>query len=345
MTEPRENGGEAMSELTRDVWNLDATAFPRSGRPEEQAEFLLRYAVLAPSSHNTQPWAFEIDGRRIDVHGDPAGWLEVADGDRRELHLSVGCALENLLVAAEHFGFAPEVRYMERGGRDDTLMARVRLEEAGPGYVRSRPPALFEAIPRRHTNHGEYDGRSVPDDVRAELEGVAAEDGIEIRFTDDGDVRRRVDALTVRADALQFADRAWREELAAWMKRGVFGTGWLISKLSGLAVSHLDLSGSVGKKDSQLLRSASLLGLVAVADVDRTSRVQSGQVFERLFLAATDEGLALQPMNQVLQVPETRRAFEALLPDGWGTPQITFRLGYAEPEVHTPRRPLASFLR
>lgn len=76
-----------------------------------------------------------------------------------------------------------------------------------------------------------------------------------------------------------------------------------------------------------------------------TQQLQVGQVFERMFLTVTALGMALQPMNQILQVAETRTAFEELLPAAWGEPQLTFRLGYARPEEHTPRRELSDVLR
>lgn len=333
-----------MSDRSERMWRVDADAFPRDGTTDDQAAFLVRYAVLAPSSHNSQPWAFRVRDGSVEVLADTSRWLRVADADRRELHLSVGCALENLLVAAEAFGFAPEVRY-EPDGSDADRVARVELERAGEGFSPLRPPELFDAIPRRHTNHGEYDGRPIPESVRADLGDLAFEPGIAIRFTDDPAVRRRVDELTARADALQFADPGWREELGEWLGRGVFGHGWLTSKMAGLAVTHLNLARSQSRKDTELLRSASLLGLVDVDRVDRESRVRAGQVFERLFLAVTEAGLALQPMNQILQVEEVRDEFEALLPGAWGRPQITFRLGYGESEDHTPRRPLEEVLR
>ncbi|NIP56684.1 MAG: nitroreductase [Gemmatimonadetes bacterium] len=333
-----------MSDRSKEMWSVDSDAFPSDGSREDQAAFLLRYAVLAPSSHNSQPWAFRVRDGTVDVYADPSRWLRVADADRRELYLSVGCAVENLVVAAEAFGFEPEVRF-EPGGSDGELVARVALGSPGTSVDRSRPPGLFDAIPRRQTNHGEFDGRPIPPAVRTGLEGLALEPGITVRFTDDPAVRREVDELTARADALQFADPRWRKELGEWLGRGVFGHGWLMSKAAQLAVSHLNLARSQSRKDTELLRSASLLGLVDVEAVDRESRVRAGQVFERLFLAATDAGLALQPMNQILQVEETRDEFEALLPGDWGRPQITFRLGYGESEEHTPRRPLEEVVR
>jgi len=51
--------------LTRSVWDIDAGEFPTDGPVEDQATFLLRYAILAPSSHNAQPWAFDVAGNEL----------------------------------------------------------------------------------------------------------------------------------------------------------------------------------------------------------------------------------------------------------------------------------------
>jgi nitroreductase len=333
-----------MMHLSTDAWGVSPEDFPRDGSPGEQAAFLVRYAILAPSSHNSQPWEFRIDNDQVELHADLSRWLRVADADQRELYLSVGCALENLIVAAEHFGFSPTVGYVPNQ-HNAALVARLRLEKARDEDSPSRPVHLFAAIPQRHTNRREYDNRPVPEAVLSKLEALAVEPGISVHFTNDVDVRRRVEALTLKADAHQFADPEWRQELGYWFGQGAFGTSWLISKVAQFAVSHLNLSTSTRKKDQGLLQSASTLGLVSVDEVTRESRVRAGQVFERLCLAATNAGLVLQPMNQILQVAEVRDEFEDLLPVEWSPPQITFRLGYAEAEDHTPRRPLEDVIR
>lgn len=326
-----------------DPWTIDEADFPRDGSREEQLRFLIRYAILAPSSHNSEPWLFDVEGGRVTLRLDPDRWLRVADADQRELHVSAGCALENLLVAGEHFGFAGQVSYFPEG-EEERLVARVDFaaDEAGSSH---RPPELFRAVTRRHTNHRPYDGEPVPEEDRTRLEGAAAEDGVRIRLTDDPEIRRTMDELVVRADALQFADPEWRAELGEWMGRGVFGTGWVLSKLSQLAVTHLNLARGTAKKDSELLGSASLLGVVTTDGTTRTLQVRAGQVFERMFLLATSMEMALQPMNQVLQLPVTKLEFAEVLPEAWGEPQLTFRLGYAEPEDHTPRRGLDDVVR
>lgn len=104
--------------------------FPREGTPVEQFGFLMRYAVIAPSSHNTQPWKFAVKPDRVDVYIDESRWLRVADRNRRELYVSIGCALENLLVAAEQFGFDHRVTYFPAAG-DENPAVTVELSRGG----------------------------------------------------------------------------------------------------------------------------------------------------------------------------------------------------------------------
>jgi nitroreductase len=324
-------------------WEVDERDFPRQGDAAERLTHLLRYAILAPSSHNTQPWAFAVGGKQIRIYADRTRWLEIADADQRELHVSIGCALENALVAAEHFGYGHRVAYLPDPEEGD-LVAVVALEPGGePSGVRS--DELFDAIPARRTNHQPYDGRAVAQEERVRLEACCVEEDVLLHVTDDVEIKREVDELIVRADARQFADPAWREELGYWMGQGVFGTGWLMSKVSQLAVTYLNMGKGTGKKDSELLMSAPLLAVISSPADERVSQVKAGQVFERVALMATALGLSVHPMSQILEIPELKAEVADLIPTPDVVPQHTFRLGYAEAEEdHTPRRPLEDAL-
>ncbi len=116
--------------LTRDVWDLSERDFPRAGPIDLQLRFLLRYAILAPSVKNTQPWSFTVASNRVHLAAARNRDLPVADPHQRELYISLGCALENLLVAAEHFGFSHEVTYFPTP-EDDRLVATVAFSTGG----------------------------------------------------------------------------------------------------------------------------------------------------------------------------------------------------------------------
>jgi len=56
-------------------WQIKEHDFPRDGDSAEKLKFLLRYAILAPSSHNTQPWKFSVGKDEIRIFVDKTRWL------------------------------------------------------------------------------------------------------------------------------------------------------------------------------------------------------------------------------------------------------------------------------
>ena len=62
---------------------------------------LVRYATLAPSSHNTQCWKFAVEGKGITILPDLSRRCPVVDPDDHHLYVSLGCAAENLVLAAK----------------------------------------------------------------------------------------------------------------------------------------------------------------------------------------------------------------------------------------------------
>ena len=66
---------------------------------------LIRYATLAPSGHNAQPWKFAAKETRSELSRIMPGVCPVVDPQDRELWISLGCALENLIIAADAAGY------------------------------------------------------------------------------------------------------------------------------------------------------------------------------------------------------------------------------------------------
>jgi nitroreductase len=324
-------------------WQIKEHDFPRDGDSVEKLKFLLRYAILAPSSHNTQPWKFSVGEDKIQVFIDRTRWLKVADPDQRELYISVGCALENLLIAAEHFRYGHQVAYLPEPA-NEALVATVKFKPQGqpPPF---RDSALFNAIATRHTNRKVYEERPIPQGDLQHLQNYCVEEGIWLHMTDDIEIKRKVDELIVRGDAIQFSDPAFREELGYWLGQGVFGASWLIAKMEQLAVTYMNIGKGQAKKDSEVLMSAPVLADISSRVNDRESQVKVGQVFERVCLAATMLGIRVHPMSQILEIPELKAEVSKLIPKPDVFPQHTFRLGYTEQEKeHTPRRQLEEVL-
>jgi len=329
-----------------DPWAVSADEFPDDASPETQFAFLVRYAVLAPSSHNTQPWRFSVDDGGVDVYADTERWLPVADADRRELFVSVGCALENLLVAAERFDFDHEVTYFPDGASDhpddDRFVHVARVVLTPDGSRSALRGGLFEALTERSTNHGPFYGEVSPTTRGALAEAVTDAD-IWARFVESAETKAALGDLVTRADRRQFENPSYRRELGEWIGNGALEPSWLKAKLGQLVVTHLDLGDRQAATDSVLVESAPVVVALG-SDADTLSaRVRVGQTFERLALFATTEGLSVHPMSQVLELADLREELVETLGVETGVVQHLFRLGYADPEPgRSSRRPLAA---
>ncbi|VVB64017.1 Putative TM nitroreductase [uncultured archaeon] len=293
------------------------------GRDLYARDLLLGYAILAPSCYNTQPWKFAADDKEIKIFADEARWLKVADADQRELYISIACALENLLIAAEHFGYSHRVSHSE-----DEKAVVVQIGFSGKSST-FRGQELFEAIKIRHTNRKRYQIRPIPSETLALLQDVCIEDGIMIKMAEDEETKEKMSDLVSQANALMFSNPAFRKELGHWYGQGAFGSPLLISKICQMLITQFDLGKLQAKNDSKTLMSASVLAMVCSEKNERSTQVQAGQVFERIWLKATALGISLQPMTQVLRVPDLKKEAASLFSCSDDYPQQIFRLGYA----------------
>jgi nitroreductase len=328
-------------EASQEAWNIKESDFPINSSSEEKLAFLVNYAILAPSSHNSQPWKFNVTKDEILVYADKSRWLQVADADKRELYISVGCALENLIVAADHFGYNCSVTYFS--GQED-LVAKVVLQ---PGDNLSRDSRLFYAILSRQTNRNAYEPLAISDADMDTIYSLSSDANASIFITSNSAVKKSFLDQVVQANEVQYSDANFKSELGHWLGQGVMGPTGMQAKMAQLEVVFLDMGPQQTKKDAELINSTPYLGFIRTANNDSISSLKVGRVLERFWLAATALGISLHPMSQALEVKPTKANLTGLLPaeSGMTHLQQAFRLGYAKPiKVHSPRRPLDDVL-
>ncbi len=329
-------------ESSLEVWNLNESDFPAdSSQPHEKMAFLLNYAILAPSSHNSQPWKFNVSDDKILLFADRSRWLSVADGDKREMHISLGAALENLILAAENFGYNCTVSLFP--GQED-LVATVSLQEAALSAANT---SLFQAIPLRRTNRNPYETQALSQADLNSLLGYSSGPDVAVFLSQDPDTIEAFRKLVVQADGILYSDIDYKSELGRWLGLGVMGPRGVRAKMAQLAVVFLDVGPEQIRKDSDLINSTPCIGFICTAENDSLSSLQAGRALERLWLAAASKGLSLQPMSQPLEVRQVKADLDSLLPAAWDkrAVQQTFRLGYAASQgEHSGRRPLQDVL-
>jgi nitroreductase len=328
-------------EASLDAWNIKESDFPINSSSEEKLTFLINYAILAPSSHNSQPWKFNVTKDEILVFADKSRRLQIADADQRELYISLGCALENLIVAADHFGYNCSVAYFPE---EVDLVAKAVLR---PSANSSEDPRLFSAMLSRQTNRNPYKSRAITDADLEMIRRLSSDPDVNIFMTSDSAIKKGFLEQVVQANSVQYSDANYKSELGHWLGQGVMGPTGIDAKMSQLAVVFLDMGPEQTKKDSELINSTPYLGFISTANNDSVSAIKAGMVLERFWLAATALGISLHPMSQALEVPQTKANLTGILPEKSRMPQLqqAFRLGYAKPvEEHSPRRPLEEVL-
>ncbi|MCB0211681.1 MAG: hypothetical protein KDJ52_20250 [Anaerolineae bacterium] len=325
-------------------WHINERDYPSYGSLVDKEKFLLQYAILAPSKYNIQPWRFAINEDEVQFWLDPSCWLTASDPNRRELHISIGAALENFLIAAEHFGFGHTVTYFPEADQPE-FIASVLLSPNGSPSPFRKDKKMFYAIINRHTSRNAYEALTIPKTDLSQIENCCAEPNIKLHLTNDLRLKKQVDALMIQADALQFASPSFREELTYWLKEGAFSASWLVTKMGRLATAYLGQDKLSPASEQKVLNYAPFLAILSSMEDNRKAYVATGQAFERTALIASSLGVQLQPMTQIIEVPQCREALKSLVPIASGFPQHIFRLGYGSREKsHTPRHALNEVL-
>ncbi|WP_448580412.1 Acg family FMN-binding oxidoreductase [Thermaurantiacus sp.] len=332
-------------------WQINERDYPQHGTPEERLRFLLGYAILAPSGHNTQPWLFQLRPDGVDLIADRTRCLPVVDPFDRALVISCGAALGHLCTAMRFYGVEPDVRLLP-----DALDADLLAHVAFGADVRpsSRDVARFRAITRRRTTRKHYPEEPLPDGLAQALHADAAAEGCELAIVSDLEQRRAIAALVAEGDRAQFRNPAFRRELASWvhsrrassrdgMSGAAFGMPDVLSAVGGLVIRTFDMGDRQGATDEAIATGSPALLVLGTRADDPRAWLAAGMALSSILLDVTAAGWTSAYLNQPVETDALRpRLGEAA--GIAGHPQLLFRIGRAEPGEPAVRRPVHEVL-
>ncbi|MGA2371182.1 MAG: Acg family FMN-binding oxidoreductase [Candidatus Korobacteraceae bacterium] len=333
---------------------------------------LVSAAILAASPHNTQPWLFKVSDSSIELHIDTRRNVGALDPYLREEHIGIGCALENLILAAPANGYTATATLVPGqlapipAEPKPQLLARIDLT---PG--KREADELYNAIPLRHTNRGRYDShKPLPPDFLDALSHLPDGDA-DVKlflFTNEAD-RKNIAKVSSAANKEIYSDPNVQAGSEHWVRLqwsqvqryrdgltiDAFGLPPIATGIvKTLPQRMLGWLGSRSQKDtySDLMLSAPLIGFIAVRDrYDQQQCLLAGRTWQRAHLFATAKGIAARPCNESVEMVDHERALGqpasrvALLNEITGdhTWQSTFvfYMGYPTLAAHaSPRRPV-----
>jgi nitroreductase len=332
-------------------WSISADNYPADSYASDQLEFLLQYALLAPSPHNTQPWLFRINTTDAELYLDRRRLLPVVDPEAREMVLSCGAALSNLRIATEYFSHSFQVEILPDPANPQ-FIARFHL--GLQGETTGEDITLFHAITQRHTNRLPFEDKPIPTNLLEEWTALAGELGCWFLPYQDDTSRQTLAALVAEGDQRQWSDKPFRAELAQWIRTkpaehgdglspSVAGVGERMSFASSFLVRNFNRGEGQAATDREVVLHSPVLAVLGTASDDLPAWINAGQALQRILLAARSEDIWSSFLNQPVEIPDLRlRLSEAIGASGF--PQVLLRLGYGPEAPPAPRRSLRQML-
>ncbi|TNF61256.1 MAG: twin-arginine translocation pathway signal protein [Burkholderiales bacterium] len=342
------------------------------GEEPDLRRWVLAHAILAPHSHNLQSWLVDLSvPGQITLSIDRTRLLPETDPYSRQMMMSQGTFLELLDQAARQRGHRADITLFPQGTFgpqevDDRPTALIRLEpDAGV-----RPEPLFAQVFRRRTNRQAYEARPpAPQAIQAILDATAGQPfrvGVTTTQQSESMTRQR-----------EIAKEAWRIELTTPrtvlesykvlrigpreiaehrdgisinepMLRAIHALG-LFDRNVAPGPDDMATTGQIDEFNRHIDSTPAFYWMVS-QDNDRVTQIDAGRAWVRAQLAATAQGLSMQPISQALQeYPEVQGSYQAihrLLAEGQTghTVQMWARLGHAPETGPAPRRGLDAHL-
>ena len=340
--------------------------------------YLCRFGHLAPSSHNTQPWRFVIDQNTnsIYIYLDRKFVLTASDTHGRQAVISVGCAIQNIITAAQYFNFYESIK-INKLKKEHTLPYRESDNIARYSFVGgirlgnkidklvSRHKKLLESILSRKVVRAEYDVQFViPKHIIKIIEKVPDGQHASVKLLTAHAIKMLIAEFQGQADNFVINSKKFSRELGEWFLPndtdsglGMPGIGFGLQDDEAVRI-HEGLFGQqnlrpddglkfslAGKKG---IETSSLIGIITCPKDDAEHWIHAGLVFEKIFLILNNEGINVAVHAGIVEVGLINRMFCVALGIK-GSIAVIFRAGKVKNKehakrLHSPRLPIESML-
>lgn len=305
---------------------------PQSSKQETDVREMVRYAIMAPSSHNTQCWNFRYDSvtSTITVRADFARACRIVDPDNHHLYVSLGCAVENLVLAAHSLGYTATVDSTapDKNGiqiqLSPSVVTAVMKEKA-----KTKDQLLYEAIPQRQVTRSEYDGKPLSQAELDQLQEAASSTvkGVRIILLTDRDQMDQVLQFVLPANTLQMDHSSFMDELRSWIRFNnneavttrdglygkCFGNPSAPRFIGNLFFKIMARPGPENQKISRQVKSSAGIAVFVSEQDDPEHWVEAGRSYERFALQATALGVRNAMLNQPVEEAAWRPRFSLML--------------------------------
>ncbi|MFH5834251.1 Acg family FMN-binding oxidoreductase [Halalkalibaculum sp. DA384] len=307
---------------------------------------LIEYGIKAPSGHNTQPWYFTIEENAIEIHPDFSRALPVVDSDNHALYISLGCAVENIAIAAAKYGLQSGITIKEdKDNKSFIVISFISVDSI-------QEDELLNYVDKRQSTRNEYSDKKVPKADLNELKNSFEFEGVElITLTGESEIND-LEPLILEGSNKQFQNKEFVKELVNWFRFSKAeaekkGDGlWIKSMglpnmnrfIGNIVMKYFVSAKSEARRWKKLIDATAGFALFTAAQNDITHWVRLGRAFQRFGLTATKLGISHAHVNMPCEELEVREKLVKKFNLGSSHPLLLIRFGYSETMPYSLRR-------
>lgn len=327
-----------MTKKNYSAWHINAQTFSDVWPDSKKLEFFARYAILAPSGHNTQPWHFNLSQQSLTLKNNPGRHLPYSGTKAAEPYISLGTCLETLRLAAKGFGYRIRINYVLH----NNVIAVVTL--AGKEIA---DPTLPLSIVHRSSNRNYYETENLPPEMLNGFTQTDLKNATTYLVSDREDIVFIANQTKLATIAIM-SDSKFRLELSKWVRNNltkqhdgmpgfVQGIPTPPSMIARHIIKRLNISKDQAKKDSNRVINSANLVIIMIKGQNEESFVDAGRVYAQICILAQNKGVASSGIGAAVINPETKQAIKTYFKLEY-EPVAIIRLGKTSKQArHTPR--------
>jgi|JI8StandDraft_1071087.scaffolds.fasta_scaffold00443_9 hypothetical protein len=364
----------AFSIKESESYRKDPLAYAESIGISSNIQKIILCAMLAPNSHNTQPWKVRIDSENsFTLFGDAERTLPAIDPINRQFYHSQGTFLELARLAADSLMFDAKVILFPSGIPTSKQIANKAIAKFTIiPKDKCVHDFLFLSLPKRQMNRAKYSGEWITEEEVESLKKLTFANYLEMKFVlGEENIKSYFEPLH-QAFITETNLREANEVSRVWFRtetKDIFskrdgitleGNGlsgfklWLVKKF------FIDLStegwhsesskkGGIDLAKTQIESSKALVFFITEGKDSAQEWVKTGTDFMRFTLAIANQNLAFHTMNQALEDYKESGMFHESLKQQLGLNknsriQLMGRIGRSDFSFASPRRELKEIL-
>ena len=284
--------------------------------PRDVIDKILDAGVQAPSGDNSQPWQFAIENDSILVFNIPGLDNPIFNFRQRGSYVAQGAVIENMVVAAGHFGYSAHVEIFPDFARPE-LTAVVTLAPSVP-----KEDLLYAAIYERSTNRKKYADTQLTDEQRtAILDTIEEITGVQLFLTENAQQKQILGRAVSMNEVVMlenhelhdyfFGDVRWSEKEEKEKKSGLYVktmelappqklifkllSSWPVAQV----LNALGIARFIAKENAKSYSSGAAIGVIVVSNKDQNF-VLTGRAMQRVWLKVTTMGLSMHLITGIL---------------------------------------------